>query len=354
MDLDTGIICIAVIGISVAVVVLTSIFGMKETSYEEAVLQQRTQLTALEPQALQSKDKSKKPKSAKKKPEKQQQPYKRGKSETEEEKRDVQEGQRVVSSSQIDSSPPEVIVTTQVDKLLENDSVPGTKTKRSGRKSDHIEFTGSDKVIELNEQEDVDYIRLAQRRVSTDLRPKKPILLKKPGGESESEVSSLPGSPVTAGDRINSFEAVHPKDEFELMKHQKEKKNLAAKPNGPAKDLLTPDVKIGESIAVNEVTSSNGHELTNGTNNKNSLVKDGLAVKKPKQSHKSNMKQQNEKLTPKGLVESIKSLALTQEEVQSIINELLNHDSEDAASLSHNWLQVTCTSDGLCDINCLL
>lgn len=41
MDLQTGLICVGVVVISAVVILLVSMFGMKEKSYEEAIAEQR-------------------------------------------------------------------------------------------------------------------------------------------------------------------------------------------------------------------------------------------------------------------------------------------------------------------------
>lgn len=77
----------------------------------------------------------------------------------------------------------------------------------------HVEFSVANEVVPLDEEHDQ---QLAKRQVHADERPKKPILLKK---SDQSEPAADVRSQAEIG-RCNSFETVHPKDEYELIKSQ--------------------------------------------------------------------------------------------------------------------------------------
>lgn len=340
MDLDTGLVCLGVIGFSVVIVLLTSVFGMKETSYEEAVLQQRNQLTGVLPPV--PKDKStKKSKPVKKKSEKHKDSKNSGAKSDDDISRDDSKKQKDVEPSiqpepQVVAvekpSPPEKVPSASVipSPQVEATTAPVTQSSTSNKKTEShkIAFKGSDQVITMDDGEA--YALLTQRRVSTDLRPKKPILIHK-NTDSETEADS--GAPVHPGDRSNSFEAKHPKDELELIKHQKEKQAAAAKTtNGSPKvdSHVTPHISGDSDVTSPEM---------NGANPKKGVAPK-IVVKKDKGSKtKAKFDLSAEKLTPKSLVESIKSLALNDEEIQAVINELLNRESDDPVSSS--WSQVT-------------
>ena len=74
----------------------------------------------------------------------------------------------------------------------------------------HVDFKVANEVVPLDEEHEQ---QLAKRQVHADERPKKPILTKRNDCEP-------PADSHTQIDRCNSFEVVHPKDEYELIKSQ--------------------------------------------------------------------------------------------------------------------------------------
>ena len=101
--------------------------------------------------------------------------------------------------------------------LKKKKSKKSAAEEEAGR-HDHVEFKVSNEVVPLDEDHEE---LLAQRQVHVDEKPKKPILATRTreGGASDTLDA---GSEVRAQvSRGNSFDVMHPKDDYELIKsHQ--------------------------------------------------------------------------------------------------------------------------------------
>lgn len=236
MDLETSLICIAVVAVSATVVFLTSLFGARETSYEEAVLEQRKR-SGIEPLLPAKAAKKQEKKDKKEKEKKDKKMVKKAKKEkvTDKEKDDKE----VISADEADIAEPEVVedfieeseelVEEQAEADLEEVEEVTPQTKHDHHK-DRVEFKDINQIIILNDEEQE---HLSQRRVSSS-GPRKPILVHKQG--SAEAINN--DKPQTKARRGNSFDIVHPKDEFELIKHQEEKSRKSNLSNSSSREDL--------------------------------------------------------------------------------------------------------------------
>lgn len=138
-------------------------FSRKTVSFEEAVLQPRQQQVATKPKKAEArKDK----------------------------KNDKKKSSKKAEEDEVDKQAAPVVTVTP---------------------DPHVEFKVANEVVPLDEEHDQ---QLAKRQVHADERPKKPILTKRNESEPVADTRTQIG-------RCNSFEVVHPKDEYELIKsHQ--------------------------------------------------------------------------------------------------------------------------------------
>lgn len=167
----------------VLLVVTLLFFTRKTVSFEEAVLQPRQQQVAA------------KPKKAEARKEKKSDKKKTGKKEDE-----------------VDKQAAPVTVTVTPDP--------------------HVEFRVANEVVPLDEEHEQ---QLAKRQVHVDERPKKPILTKRNEPEQAADTR------LTQIGRCNSFETVHPKDEYELIKSQQTRDQ---KPGGSDDDMRSDKAKV--------------------------------------------------------------------------------------------------------------
>ncbi|XP_017883583.1 kinectin isoform X2 [Ceratina calcarata] len=167
MDVQTGLICVAVVVVSAAVIALVSMFGMKEKSYEEAIAEQRKLPDDL---LLNKKDKGKEKKHKNKAGKKVKE-----KKEEKEEKEDKEEKAEHV---QFEENP----------QILPLEPLPREGSKGSKKKSKHEKV----KPILVNKDEPLVIV--------TELSSSQPLLAE-----------------------ANHFDLIHPKDDLELIRsHSKE------------------------------------------------------------------------------------------------------------------------------------
>jgi hypothetical protein len=184
MDVQTPLICAGVVAVSAAVVYLTSILGIRERTYEEAIEEQRRR-SSLETNVKTSKtDKPKKDKKDKLK--------KINKKSKDKNNDGVQQ-----------NSEPKI-------QIKESDS----HEQNLNRKTEHVGFKPEPEIVLLNtDEQNIDIGR--QRRASYD-KPIKPILTNK-----NDQYIDQNQYIAVQGQRSNSFDLILPKDEFELLKDSK-------------------------------------------------------------------------------------------------------------------------------------
>lgn len=91
-------------------------------------------------------------------------------------------------------------------------------------KHDHVEFKVSNEVVPLDEEHEH---LLSQRKVHANEKPKKPILTNRTDASELSDSSSDARNQMS---RTNSFDVMHPKDDYELIRSQ-QTRDTAVKAN---------------------------------------------------------------------------------------------------------------------------
>lgn len=230
MDIQTALICVGVVAISAAVVFLTSFFGIREKSYEEAIEEQRRQNNwepIIKPRKPEKTKKEKKDKTKKLKKSK------------EEEK---------------------VEVKTELSFNEASTNELSSEEADTQAKSDHIKIDPQPIVVELSAGDGV-----RERKVSNSKAPK-PILINK-----TSEVAAAGDSTATGDvddkteaelEHRNSFDILHPKDELELSKIKGKKKKtsiekkLEDEVSSPEQEVQDLVVEVTEAKIVSEAGNS--------------------------------------------------------------------------------------------------
>jgi hypothetical protein len=188
MDVQTPLICAGVVAVSAAVVYLTSILGIRERTYEEAIEEQRRR-SSLETNVKTSK--TDKPKKEKKE--------KINKKINKKSKDKNNDGVQQNSEPKI--------------QIKESNS----HEQSSSRKTEHVGFKSEPEIVVLNDDEQNIDPKNRQKRASYD-KPIKPILTNKNDQYTDqNQYIAVQGS----GQRSNSFDLILPKDEFELLKESK-------------------------------------------------------------------------------------------------------------------------------------
>lgn len=317
MDVEPWVIALGSFVVVSVIVIIVSMFSIRETPFEEAVANRHQVFDLAHDPSFSSKkgkdkNKNKERTSKKLKEVKTAKPAKNCSSEPNEEKVDEKKtaDEKKAQTADEKKAPTAGVKkqTAVVETLplstpvsvpaIEVKLVPPTKnSKNDSKKHDHIEFKVANEVVTLNEEEDQ---KLSERRLSRDDRPRKPILIRKGNVEKE----PLNDSNVVRG---NSFETVHPKDEFELVmsKQSKQCELVDGHINGQGDDRVI--------LSIN---------TTNHIGKKQKIKLQSLSESTPI-------------LTSKQLIETVKNLPLTDEEVQLVVNELLNKQSEDGGE--SNW-----------------
>lgn len=184
MDVQTPLICAGVVAVTSAVVYLSSVFGIRERTYEEAIEEQRRK-NSLEISLKNNKnEKTKKEKNQKKK----EKPNKKEK-----------------SKERHNSEP----------KTLPNVS----PASDSVRKAEHaVGFKTEPEVVLL--REDSESVEVSVQPIASYDKPIKPILVNKQS-EQNSVQNDLFKQSVNGSGQRNSFDHILPKDELELLKDHK-------------------------------------------------------------------------------------------------------------------------------------
>lgn len=334
MDIEPWVVGLVAFVVVTVIVTVVSMFSIRETPFEEAMGSKRRELgldLALDPtlsakdgkkqksQKDKNKDKSSKKvknadvvKAVKTKNSSEQQEEKRRNSE--EEKRRNNSGEeetksKITTEVKAEEKPSIEITEAPIPVVeVKPSQVIGKSQKNETKKHDRIDFKIANEVVTLNEEEDQ---KLSERRVSRDDRPRKPILIKKPGGHVEAEHADE--SKVVRG---NSFETVHPKDEFELVKSKQKQSEVDGQVNG--KQNGKQNGKVNGHGTVHETVSVSGQG------------------KKKEKRKGENGAEGVQVATSKQLIEMVKSLALSDEEVQVVVNELLNKETGSDWSSKHD------------------
>ncbi|CAG2104630.1 unnamed protein product [Medioppia subpectinata] len=219
MDLQTPLICAGVVAVTSAAVYLSSVFGMKERTYEEAIEEQRRR---------NSLDISLKPNKTVDKPKKEKKEKKKEKLT----KKDKPKDKSSIGAQQQSTEPKPTV-------------------KESVRKTEHaVGFKAEPEVVLWSEDsESVDISK--QRKPSYD-KPIKPILLNK--SDQNIDLSQVLNESVNGR---NSFDQILPKDDLELMKHYE--RSLDSEP--------TVEPVVEEPIVYNTTTVPLASSATNYNDN---------------------------------------------------------------------------------------
>lgn len=193
MDVQTPLICAGVVAVTSAVVYLSSVFGIRERTYEEAIEEQRKKSgLVITPNTKTNKvDKQKKEKKEKKKEKK--------------EKKEKPKEKQITSSGPVVES---------------TEAKPGLSHARDAsvsRKTEHVEFKPEPEVVLLSE--DTSAETPIQRKSVSNEKPIKPILTNKT--EQMCHQSPLVSPTLNGNGQRNSFDHILPKDELELLKDSK-------------------------------------------------------------------------------------------------------------------------------------
>lgn len=236
MDVSTAVICVGVVVFSACVVYLTSVFGMREKTYEEALEEQKRK-SNLDGLIKQPPNKSEKKKAKKEKGKKKEEKKNREKSVTAEQPASK-------SSVQLEPNPK---IKSEVDSDQSSKNVPH---------KEHVEFKEPE-VIELTTEEQEVSIRL--RKASLDKKLKPILVHKSESGEVPDVVAKDKSTEhQTKPQRGNSFEVKHPKDEYELIRHKEMKKlsisNLLAS-NADAEASKNKDGELSKTNSASPIES---------------------------------------------------------------------------------------------------
>lgn len=207
---------------------------------------------------------------------------------------------------------------------VESADDPSTPVDENRSQPDHVEFKSENLIIEFDRES----LPERKRRVSTDEKPKKPILLNK---------TPEPSTPTFDFDevkpRTNSFDIMHPKDEYELYKSTQLRKSQESLANS---GRLTPTVVNGNGFFASDAVPAQVQHHTLAVSPVTRESTDGKIKNKDKSKAKHRVAPLNslEALTTEKLIETIKSLALDSNEITLLVNELLNKQADGESSWS--------------------
>ena len=189
MDVQTPLICAGVVAVTSAVVYLSSVFGIRERTYEEAIEEQRRK-NSLE-MGVKTNKKEDKPKKEKK-----------------EKKKEKKEKKDKLKDKIVDP----------VGQPSEGTSISSDGRDVSAtRKTEHVDFKPEPEVVLLNE--DSPNETTIQRKTASNEKPIKPILTNKL--EQNPYQTQTLAENVNGNGQRNSFDYILPKDELELLKEAK-------------------------------------------------------------------------------------------------------------------------------------
>lgn len=284
---------------------LVFVFSPKEVSYEEAV--KRQQILSPSAESVKSTAKSDRKVNVNKKDKSHKRPGA------------VKKKRETVTNGLSDELDSDVPIFT-VD--APNEPSPSTDSVDKGT-HDHVGFKGENLIIEFDRES----LPERKRRVSTDEKPKKPILLNK------TPEPATPNSHLEESkSRTNSFDTMHPKDEYELLKNS----SLRKSPESLANDGRVSAGHVNGHHMTAAEASSSSHFATLQAS---PITRETVDVKNRKQE-KGKGKQKVapltslETLTTDKLLETIRSLALDSNEITLLVNELLNKQGEGESSWS--------------------
>ena len=323
---------VAAAGVAGAVLVVASIFASRETTFEEAVLKNRKKdpilqelLSSSKPNKNKSSDQKKKTNNANNKTSKKRSSVGRSPSRT-----------VPVVSVEPPSCQTSVVetqeITDRVDgaAVIESLVLDSNASTATPKHEGHVEFKVVNEIVSLDEEMEE---QLFKRKIEENKKPRKPILTNKgeakKSGKEDGSLEQLVNKPS----RGNSFETVHPKDDYELMK---------------SKDPSSPNAR-------SPAKQFNGFPAEGETTSAPVVVGD---IKKKDKKSKPITKQFSQDLfegmSPAKLIEVVKSLALNDQEVQLLVNELLNRDSNGETSWSSKSDPTTALKKSLTEAESLL
>lgn len=261
MDLQTSFVCAGIVAVSASVVYLTSVLGIKEKTYEEAIEEQRKRNHLDE---IIKPNKSEKPKKDKKDKIKKSKDNKKPK-----EKVTDGESHSVVDKNESQSQ--------QLNQQQNNANV-NFNVNASGKKVEHVEFKSQPEVVILRDEELSESERQRRLSAASDKSPSKPILVKK--NETKHGANDLVAENRTQ--QKNSFDKLIPKDELELSKIKELKKNNEGN-KGEAKEKVKTEPKEKN---VKSENTKNETKQNLGSNSKDNKTKSDELNSKPNSNEK--------------------------------------------------------------------
>ena len=263
MDLQTSFVCAGIVAVSASVVYLTSVLGIKEKTYEEAIEEQRKRNHLDE---IVKPNKSEKPKKDKKDKIKKSKDNKKPK-----EKVTDGESHSVVDKNESQSQ--------QLNQQQNNANVNvNVNVNASSKKVEHVEFKPQPEVVILRDEELSESERQRKLSSASDKSPSKPILVKK--NETKHGANDLLAENRTQ--QKNSFDKLIPKDELELSKIKELKKNNEGN-KGESKEKVKTEPKEKN---VKSENAKNETKQNLGSNSKDNKKKSDELNSKPNSNEK--------------------------------------------------------------------
>lgn len=246
MDLQTGLICLGCVCVSVIVIYLTTLISIREKSYDEAIAEVRKSNQTIVKGSKTDKQAKKEKKRNKK--------SKHDKLDSHQQTVDSDKDRsgELVTEKAIKTAANTVaaVVTDVVKKCIDK--------QETGGKHEHVGFKEPE-VIE-DEEENISRSRRSSLSTSSNgnAKPSKPILK----NDAKCEVNlNRNGSPMKL-QRSNSFEVIKPKDELELAKLGK---RLKAKDKSSERVNGEVCLQNVQEVDVDAVDANNGITISNGT-----------------------------------------------------------------------------------------
>ncbi|CAG2166396.1 unnamed protein product [Oppiella nova] len=304
MDFQTPLICAGVVAVTSAAVYLSSVFGIRERTYEEAIEEQRRR---------NSLDISLKPNKSVDKPKKEKKEKKKDKPNKKEKSKD---------KSTNGSQPQQPSVEHKAT------------VKESVRKTEHaVGFKSEPEVVVLSDEpEDVDISKL--RKTSYD-KPIKPILMNK--SEQNIDLSQVFNQTVTGR---NSFDQILPKDDFELLKDSSKKSIDSEHMEPMAEPIVEKTIAYNMTSAPLALSAVNNfydndisQQLVTDVDNKVEVLRtenseNSSPARKSRKWKQNSLEGNGREVSAKTIIEIVKTVTLNNEEIQLLTDILLNKQSD--------------------------
>ncbi|XP_054154304.1 putative leucine-rich repeat-containing protein DDB_G0290503 isoform X2 [Oppia nitens] len=294
MDIQTPIICVGVVAVTSAAVYLSSVFGIRERTYEEAIEEQRkSNNLELTTKTTKTTDKFKKEKKDKKK---------------------------------------DKDKTNKKESLLKHKTVNGSQQQtadhKPSRKVDHaVEFKPEPEVVLLSDIQTVD---ISRHRKPSNEKPIKPILLNK----CEQNIDLNDSSFQLNVNGRNSFDSILPKDEFELLKDLK--KGLDVKPSLPEPEpqvISVVDNSSDQKTSTNYLDNESQQQSTPEPENKAEVVRtehldNSSPARRSRKSKQNQLEGNVREVSANTIIDLVRTTTLNNEEIQLLTDILLNKQTD--------------------------